>query len=152
VTSDQIARIVQAAHASAPLHVSVGAVDWNGRLRTKQLPIGDLEKTLREGTALTSAIFATDTAEQPMDNGVFQDPANGYRDAELGFDHASYYPDPLQTSGAGAVLLGQLAGAHAAVCPRALLARECARLATLGFNRLRDRVSRATGNVGDDPA
>ena len=136
MTTGEIARIVQAAQANAPLHVAVGAVDWNGRLRTKQLPIGDLAKTLREGTALTSAIFATDTAEQPMDNGVFQHPANGYRDAQLSFDYASYYPDPLQTSGAGAVLLGQMVGTHAAVCPRALLARECTRLAALGFSVL----------------
>ena len=48
-------------------HVSIGCVDWNGRLRTKQLAVGQLEKALCEGTAITSAIFATDTAEKPIE-------------------------------------------------------------------------------------
>lgn len=123
----------RAAVARAQLtHLSVGVVDWHGRLRVKQVHADHLDKLFTEGTAFTTAIFATDSAEQPMANGVFQDPANGYRDAQVVFDDGSVFADPLYTGGAGLLLLGQLAEPFAAVCPRATLARECARLASLG--------------------
>lgn len=133
MTADEIARVMGEVAACGLSHVSVGCVDWNGRLRTKQLHTRNLEKALGEGTVITSAIFATDAAEHPMENGVFQDPGNGYRDASLRFDALSVNVDPLHTSGAGMVLLGQLGGEHAAYCPRALLARECERLSALGL-------------------
>ena len=112
-------------------HVSIGCVDWNGRLRTKQLAVGQLEKALCEGTAITSAIFATDTAEKPIETGRFHDPANGYPDAWLQLDSSSVRRDPLLDSAPGMVILGQLDGEFAQYCPRAILAREVGRLAAL---------------------
>lgn len=136
MTAELFGRVTAAVDAAGLSHVSAGCVDWHGRLRTKQLHTRNLDKALRDGTAFTTAIFATDTAESPMDNGVFQDPARGYRDARLVFDAASFYPDPLHAGGAGALLIGQLAGEHAVYCARAILDRECARLRALGFEAL----------------
>lgn len=117
-------------------HVSVGCVDWNGRLRTKQIHVRNLDKALRDGTIVTTAIFATDTAEQPIESGPFHDPSNGYRDAVLELDPASARVDPLTASGEGLVILGHLKGEFAAYCPRALLRAECARLQALGLGAL----------------
>jgi len=136
VTPASGVRVRETVAAADLTHVSVACVDWNGRLRAKQLHVRNLDKIMQDGTAFTTAIFATDTTETPMDNGVFQDPANGYRDAALVFDDASFYPDPLHASGAGALLFGQLDGEHARYCPRAILAQECARLRELGFDAL----------------
>jgi glutamine synthetase len=114
-------------------HVSVGCIDWNGRLRTKQIHVRNLAKALREGTIVTSAIFATDTAEQSIEAGPFHDPRNGYRDAVLALDARTARVDPLTTSGDGLVILGNLTGEFGAYCPRALLRAECARLEALGL-------------------
>ncbi len=126
------AAIVEHASAGGLTHVSVGCVDWNGRLRTKQLHTRHLTKALHDGTALTSAIFATDGAEVPIDGSYFQDPQNGYRDAWLTLAPPGAFRDPLN-DGTGLILIGQLHGAHAQFCPRAILARECAALTALGF-------------------
>jgi glutamine synthetase len=117
-------------------HVSVGCVDWNGRLRTKQIHVRNLDKALSEGTVFTSAIFATDSAEQPIDTGLFHDPRNGYRDAVLALDSASARCDPLTIGGEGLVILGEFTNELAAFCPRALLRDECTRLRALGFDAL----------------
>ncbi len=114
-------------------HVTVGCFDWNGRLRAKQLHARNLAKALDDGTAITSAIFATDTAEQPILCGPFHDPANGYRDARLVLDPACVREDPFDPSGAGLLLPGQLGGDFAAHCPRALLATELARYTALAL-------------------
>ncbi|MBI2799342.1 MAG: hypothetical protein HYX63_03485 [Gammaproteobacteria bacterium] len=116
--------------------VSVGCVDWNGRLRTKQIHPGKLAAALQDGVAMTSAIFAPDTAEHPIESGLFHNPEHGYRDAWLKLDTTSLRRDPLTASGAGTLVLGQLEGEFAAYCPRALLARECTRLAECGFEAL----------------
>ena len=130
-TDASISALLKDAAARRLTHVSIGCVDWNGRLRTKQLAVGQLEKALCEGTAITSAIFATDTAEKPIETGRFHDPANGYPDAWLKLDPSSARRDPLTDSAPGMVILGQLDGEFAQYCPRAILAREVARLAAL---------------------
>ena len=130
-TDASISALLKDAAARRLTHVSIGCVDWNGRLRTKQLAVGQLEKALGEGTAITSAIFATDTAEKPIETGRFHDPANGYLDAWLKLDPSSARRDPLTDSAPGMVILGQLDREFAQYCPRAILAREVARLAAL---------------------
>ena len=121
-TDASISALLKDAAARRPTHVSIGCVDWNGRLRTKQLAVGQLEKALCEGTAITSAIFATDTAEKPIETGRFHDPANGYPDAWLKLDPSSARRDPLTDSAPVMVILGQLDGEFAQYCPRAILA------------------------------
>ncbi|MGH8597369.1 MAG: hypothetical protein ACREXT_11990, partial [Gammaproteobacteria bacterium] len=61
--------LVAEAAARGLSHISVGCVDWNGRLRAKQIHTRNLTKAVRDGTVITSAIFATDTAEQPIESG-----------------------------------------------------------------------------------
>lgn len=126
-------KLLEWAQRTAPTRISVGCTDWDGRLRLKQLPAASLSKLLADGTAMTTAIFATDTAEVPMDTGLFQDPARGYADARLGFARAAFFPDPLHHSGSDAVVLGELLAPHAMFCPRACALAECDRLAALGF-------------------
>ena len=118
---------------TAPTRLSVGCADWDGRLRLKQLPADSLPKLLVDGTAMTTAIFATDTAEVPMATGLFQDPARGYPDARLSFARAAFFPDPLRQSGSDAVVLGELLAPHSMFCPRARALAEGDRLAALGF-------------------
>lgn len=115
-------------------HLSLGCFDWNGRLRAKQFHVRNLRKALRTGTAMTSAIFAPDTAERPIATGPFHDPARGYRDACLRLLPETLRDYPLEANGQGLVLLGQLEGEFSAFCPRALLVRELERLHALGFD------------------
>ena len=114
--------------------ISVGCTDWDGRLRLKQVPGEHLPRMLREGLAMTTAVFATDTAERPMTQGVFQDPARGYGDARLGFEQAAWFPDPHRCWGTDGLLLGALTAAHAQFCPRAQLVAELARWTALGLH------------------
>jgi glutamine synthetase len=113
--------------------VSFGCFDWNGRLRATQHPVDALAHALRDGLPLTSAIFATDTAERPILTGHFHDPANGYRDAWLQPDPRAVLPDPYTDGAPGLLVLGELRGEFASCCPRAILRRELDALARLGF-------------------
>lgn len=119
--------VIALAEARGLTHVTLGCCDWNGRLRAKQYHVCGLPKALAEGTAITSAIFAPDTAERPIETGPFHNPANGYRDAWLKPDPATCRDDAFESDGRGLLLLGQLAGEFGAFCPRALLAQELAR-------------------------
>lgn len=125
-----IARVLARIPARAPRHVGVACVDWDGRLRAKELSPARVADALRHGTAFTTAIFATDTAGIPMEGTHFQDPAQGFPDARLVFDAGSARADPAAPS--RLLLLGRLAGSYAEMCPRALLAREEDRLRALG--------------------
>ncbi|MGE0335739.1 MAG: hypothetical protein AB7O21_13870 [Gammaproteobacteria bacterium] len=133
MTADWRADVRAAVRSDPRGAFSVGCVDWYGRLRTKQLHGAQLDKVLADGTAFTTAIFATDSAEVPMDDGVFQDPAAGFRDGRVVFDAASPYRDMCPSGPPGMLLLGQFAEPLAPFCPRALLARECDRLASHGL-------------------
>ncbi|MBI5617378.1 MAG: hypothetical protein HY943_13900 [Gammaproteobacteria bacterium] len=130
---DTASEVLAAAHARGLSHVSVGCYDWHGRLRAKQLHVRKLPGAFARGLAMTSAIFATDSAERPIENGPFQNPAGGYRDADLVFDAAIWRDFPLEAGGEGVVVLGQLGGEFARFCPRALLGAELARYAALGY-------------------
>lgn len=121
------------ARDSAPTRLAVGCADWDGRLRLKQLPADALPKLIEQGTAMTTAIFATDTAEMPMDTGYFQNPARGYADARLGFARPAFFPDPHRQLGSDAVILGELLPPHALFCPRVHALRQCERLAEIGL-------------------
>jgi len=112
---------------------AAGCVDWEGRLRSKLIHRDALEGLCRDGLAVSTAIFATDAADTPMDNGIFQDPARGYADARLVFDTGSPCIDLSPDGSLGLLLLGQLSGEHSAWCPRALLRRETSRLQEAGF-------------------
>ena len=122
-----------AAIAAGLDHFSLAAVDWHGRLRAKQLGITELPAAFDAGVAMTSAIFATDSAERPIDTGRFQNPANGYRDAQLRADANAIYRDAFGASPESLLLLGSLVDEHRAFCPRAMLERELAALGALGF-------------------
>ncbi len=113
--------------------LAVGCVDWDGRLRSKLVHRDKLQSLCREGVAMSTAIFATDVTDTPMDNGLFQDPAHGYPDARLIFDAQSLCEDVSRSGETRVLLLGQLDAEHAAWCPRALLRRELSRLQALGF-------------------
>lgn len=127
------AELVARARHERVERVSFAAVDWHGRLRATQMPVAALEHALSAGLAVTSAIFAPDSAERPITSGYFHDPANGYRDAWLVPDATSARRDPW-VDGTGALLvLGSLSGEFANCCPRALLAREIDALAALGL-------------------
>ncbi len=128
-----IAAVLANATAAGAARVSFGCFDWNGRLRATQYPVDSLARALRDGLPLTSAIFATDTAERPMLTGHFHDPANGYRDAWLQPDPWSVRPDPYTDGAPGLLVLGELHGEFASCCPRAILRRELDALARLGF-------------------
>ena len=128
------ADLIAAAETRALSHVSVGCYDWQGRLRAKQVHVRKLPGAFERGLAMTSAIFATDSAERPIENGPFHDPAGGYRDAALRLDATTWREFPLEAGGRGLLVLGQLAGEFAAFCPRALLAAEIARHAALGYD------------------
>ncbi|MGE3774833.1 MAG: hypothetical protein AB7I32_18050 [Gammaproteobacteria bacterium] len=113
--------------------VSFAAVDWNGRLRATQVPLAAAASALAGGLAVTTAIFAPDSAERPITSGYFHDPANGYRDAWLRPDVSAARSDPWADGGPSLVVLGSLDGEFAGCCPRAMLAREVAALARLGL-------------------
>ena len=118
---------------TSPTRIAVGCTDWDGRLRLKQVPADTLARMLADGTAMTTAIFATDTAEVPMATGTFQDPARGYADARLVFAEPAFFPDPARHSGSDAVLLGELHSPHVAFCPRSHARVQVEHLAALGF-------------------
>lgn len=124
---------LRAAHAAGLDFVSLAAVDWQGRLRAKQIQFSALPQALTQGIALTSAIFATDSAERPIDTSRFQNPANGYRDALLRAEADAIYGDAFGSPPESLLVLGQLVDAHRVYCPRAIVARELAALAALGF-------------------
>jgi len=132
-TGSAIDAVVANAAAAGVARVSFGCFDWNGRLRATQSPVDALAGALHEGLPLTSAIFATDTAEQPILTGWFHDPANGYRDAWLQPDPRSARRDPYADGAPGLLLLGELRGEFAACCPRAILRRQLEALGRLGF-------------------
>lgn len=122
---------VAAARAAGLDYFSLAAVDWHGRLRAKQLRLGELEHAFAYGVPMTSALYAVDSAERPMDNSRFQDPANGYRDGLLRADAA--YGEAFGARDGGLVVLGSMVDRHAVYCPRAVLHREVTALAALGF-------------------
>jgi len=132
--SDAIAALVARAARERVARVSFAAVDWNGRLRALQVPVDALAQSLTAGLAVTTAIFAPDSAERPITSGYFHDPANGYRDAWLQPDAAAARRDPWADGAPSLVVLGELVGDFACCCPRALLTREVDALARLGFH------------------
>ena len=113
--------------------VSFAAIDWNGRLRAIQAPAAALGDALRDGLAVTTAIFAPDTVERPITSGYFHDPANGYRDAWLLPDAGAARRDPWVEGGTALIVPGELTGDFANCCPRAILRREVDALAALGL-------------------
>lgn len=128
-----IAALLARARQDGVQRVSFAAVDWNGRLRATQLPLDTLATALADGLAVTTAIFAPDSAERPITSGYFHDPANGYRDAWLQADVTAARPDPWAEGGASLIVLGSLVGDFAHCCPRAMLEREVTALARLGL-------------------
>lgn len=122
-----------AARAAGLDYVSVAAVDWQGRLRAKQIQLAALPQAFTAGIALTSAIFATDSAERPIETSRFQDPANGYRDALLRADQHAVYGDAFGSTPESLLVLGSLVDEHRVYCPRAIVQRELDALAALGF-------------------
>jgi glutamine synthetase len=122
-----------AAMAAGLDHFSLAAVDWHGRLRAKQLNLTELPGAFDGGVAMTSAIFATDSAERPIETSRFQDPGNGYRDARLLADSSAIYGDAFGPSPESLLVLGSLVDEHRQFCPRAILERELAALTALGF-------------------
>ena len=122
-----------AARAAGLDYFSLAAVDWQGRLRAKQLQLAALPAAFADGVAFTSAIFATDSAERPIASSRFQDPANGYRDALLAAGGEAVYGDPFGAAPESLLVLGSLVDAHRAFCPRAILQREIDALRALGF-------------------
>lgn len=133
MTVPTVDEVLARAQRAGVERVSFAAVDWNGRLRATQYPVSSLHGALREGLAVTTAIFAPDSAERPILSGHFHDPANGYRDAWLMPDLRGVRPDPWVDHGQGLLVLGSLRGDFAACCPRALLAREVEALAAHGL-------------------
>ncbi|HMM77494.1 MAG TPA: hypothetical protein PJ986_17455 [Gammaproteobacteria bacterium] len=130
---DAIDALLARARRAGVQRVSFAAVDWNGRLRATQVPLAGAASALVEGLAVTTAIFAPDSAERPITSGYFHDPAHGYRDAWLRPDAAAARSDPWADGGASLIVLGSLEGEFAGCCPRAMLEREVAALARLGL-------------------
>ena len=117
-------------------HVTLGCFDWNGRFRSKHYNVRNLRKAMTAGTALTTAIFAPDTAERPIESGPFHDPANGYQDALMRALPETCRDLPFEADGRGMLLIGQLVDDYKAFCPRALLADEMERLHAIGYEAL----------------
>ena len=132
-TGSAIEAALAGAAATGVARVSFGCFDWNGRLRATQYPVEALAGALRDGLPLTSAIFATDTAEQPILTGWFHDPAKGYPDACLQPDPGAARRDPYTDGAPGLLVLGELRGELAWCCPRAILRRQLEALERLGF-------------------
>ncbi len=130
---DAIETLLARARRDAVERVSFAAVDWNGRLRATQVPAAALAEGLTSGLAVTTAIFAPDTAERPITTGHFHDPKNGYRDAWLHPDAAAARPDPWIEGARALIVPGSLRGEFTSCCPRAMLEREIAALADRGL-------------------
>ncbi|MCC7121232.1 MAG: hypothetical protein IT493_06705 [Gammaproteobacteria bacterium] len=113
--------------------ISCAAVDWNGRLRATQIPLAACASALSGGLAVTTAIFAPDSAERPITSGYFHDPVNGYRDAWLAPDLTAARADPWADGAPALIVPGNLVGDFACCCPRAMLEREIEALARLGL-------------------
>lgn len=127
------AELLEIAKSRGLTHVSLGCVDWDGRLRAKHYSVRALESALEHGLAMTTAIFAQDVREQPILFGPFADPAGGYPDGTLILEPGSARAAPYDHGGAGIIALGAFAPPYDVYCPRAIAAREIARYAEQGI-------------------
>jgi len=114
-------------------HVSVGCLDWDGRLRAKHYSVAALAAALAHGLAMTTTIFAQDIGDTPILFGPFEDAEGGYPDGRLQLDARSARNAPFDAGGAGLLILGQFQPPYGGYCPRALLRAEIERHAELGF-------------------
>lgn len=119
--------------ARALTHISIGCLDWDGRLRAKHYSSASLNAALATGMAMTTTIFAQDIADTPIALGPFEDAAGGYPDGHLQLDVTSSRDAPFEAGGAGLLLFGEFKPPYDAFCPRAQLRAELARLAAFGF-------------------
>ena len=114
-------------------HVSLGCLDWDGRLRAKHYSVDALADALDHGLAMTTTIFAQDIGDEPIAFGPFEDAERGYADGRLALDAGSARDAPFDAGGAGLLILGEFQPPYHAFCPRALLRAELARYTALGF-------------------
>ena len=119
--------VLRAAEARGLSHVSLGCIDWDGRLRAKHYSVAALAAAFAHGLAMTTTIFAQDVADRPIELGPFEDAARGYPDGRLELDPRSARNAPYDSGGEGLLVLGDFAAPYADYCPRALLKRELAR-------------------------
>lgn len=113
-------------------HFTEGYFDHNGHLRAKQMATHHLERALRAGVALHTAVFTTDPANRIIPDVIFSDPAYGFPDATLKLDPASIRESHL-AGHPQLLLVGDLEPPHDVFCVRAQLGKAVARLAALGF-------------------
>ena len=87
--------ILDAVAARSLTHVSLGCVDWDGRLRAKHYSVEALPVALAHGLAMTTTIFAQDPGDKPVGFGPFEDPDSGYADGHLILDACSTRDAPF---------------------------------------------------------
>lgn len=127
------ASLLHAVESRALTHVSLGCLDWDGRLRAKHYSTAHLAAALDHGLAMTTTIFAQDVGDIPIDFGPFEDADGGYADGQLTLDVDSARDAPFDAGGDGLLILGEFQPPYAAFCPRALLRAELARYDALGY-------------------
>ncbi len=127
------ADILRAVESRALSHVTLGCLDWDGRLRAKHYSVAGLSAALDHGLAMTTTIFAQDAADLPIAFGPFEDAEGGYPDGKLMLDVSSARHAPFDAGGEGLLILGEFQPPYHAYCPRALLRAELARYAALGL-------------------
>lgn len=125
--------LLELVQARTLTHVSLGCVDWDGRLRAKHYSTRALATALDQGLAMTTAIFAQDVREQPILSGPFADPAGGYPDGTLILEPGSARAAPHDHGGQGVFAFGAFAPPYDVYCPRAIAARELRRFADMGI-------------------
>jgi glutamine synthetase len=114
-------------------HITLGYFDTNARLRAKHYNAANLEKALKDGTAMNLAVLAMDPADNPIRTNPFAMPDHQFRDGVLLLVADTCRSFPLAADGAGLLILGQLVDEWRVHCPRAILHAECERLRAIGF-------------------
>jgi glutamine synthetase len=112
-------------------HHKVGIFDIDGVLRGKFMSRAKLESALRKGFGFCDVVVGWDSNDQLYDNVQVTGWHTGYPDA-----HVRLIPESCRTlpeEGDGLFFLGELSGAHEAVCPRGTLRRVLDRAASMGF-------------------
>lgn len=113
-------------------HVNVGLFDVDGLLRSKRISLKKLKSVLEKGLMFCDVIYGWDLHDQIYDNVKFTGWHTGFPDCPVTVMPESCRELPFEPD--GLFFLGELAGAGAAVDPRATVGRLLERLQGHGFS------------------
>ena len=134
MSDDAVAEVLALAEERGLSHVNLGMIETNGSYRSKRYNIRHLKKSMTDGIAWIAIPSGLSPADGIIETNPFVDPSEGYRDGVLIMDPESARSSPFDSDGRGMLLIGSYADDLSDHCVRALLARELARLAALGFD------------------